>query len=137
VDLNADGLLDLVQVNLGEPTQIWMNVGAGSGSDPGAMGHWLDVTLRQDGPNRDAVGAWLEVRVGSRVQRWERTVGGGHAGGRLGPIHVGLGGTDQAELRVRWPDGAWSDWSVVSADTRVLVARGAAPVEQPVPAAAP
>ena len=37
-------------------------------------------------------------------------MGGGHAGGQSGPIHVGLGSADRAEFRVIWPDGGTSSW---------------------------
>ena len=61
--------------------------------------------LEQPAPNRDAIGAWIEVRAGDRTIERELTVGGGHASGQLGPIHFGLGEADRAEVRVTWPDG--------------------------------
>ena len=78
---------------------------AGTAASPGQCGHWLDVRLTQPGPNRDAIGAWIEVKVGDVTLRRELTVGGGHAGGQLGWIHFGLGPADAAEVRVQWPDG--------------------------------
>jgi ASPIC and UnbV len=78
-------------VNLGAPVRLWRNVGAGDASHPMPMGHWLAVTLRQPGSNRDAIGSWIEVRVGDTTMRRERTVGGGQVGGQLGPTHFGLG----------------------------------------------
>jgi hypothetical protein len=122
-DFNLDGLLDLVKVNLRAPVEIWRNVGAGDAAKPVPMGHWLDVTLRQAGSNRDAVGSWIEVRVGESTQLREVTVGGGHVGGQLGPIHVGLGPADRAEVRVHWPDGETGPWSTFTADQRVTVER--------------
>jgi len=124
VDLNADGLLDLVVVNRRANVFLWRNVGTGTAERPAPMGHWLEVALRDStGPNRDAIGAWLEVRLGDRVSRWERALGGGHAGGSLGPIHVGLGGAREAEIRVGWPDGSWSPWRRVGADALLVVDR--------------
>ena len=66
---------------------MWRNVGGGDADAPAAMGNWLAVRLRQPAPNVDAVGAWVEVRVGDRTRVREVTVGGGHAGGqaRLDP----------------------------------------------------
>jgi enediyne biosynthesis protein E4 len=104
-DLNLDGLLDLVVVNRREPVQLWRNVGAGTAAEPGPMGHWLALGLVGSGPNRDAIGAWVEVRAGNRVTRIETTVGGGHVSGQLGWLHVGLGDADGAEVTVTWPDG--------------------------------
>jgi hypothetical protein len=121
VDLNGDGLPDLVVVNLDAPVRVWRNEGA-SGSS--AEGHWLDVALRQPAPNRDAVGAWIEVRSGDWVQRREVTVGGGHLSGALAPAHFGLGPVDSVDVRVEWPDGTWGPWQRAAADEVVIVDRG-------------
>ncbi len=116
VDLNRDGLLDLVEVNRYENVDVRRNVGRGTARKPKAMGHWLDVKLAQDGPNADAIGAWIEVEAGDGRTIREVTVGGGHAGGSLGPIHFGLGQHDKAEVRVTWPDGAVGEWQTLGAD---------------------
>jgi hypothetical protein len=129
-DLNLDGMLDLVVVNRRENVKVWRNVGAGDASQPQSsgsrpMGSWLAVQLEQAGPNRDAIGSWIEVRIGRyKIQR-EVTVGGGHAGGQYGWIHFGLGITDTASLRVQWPDGEIGPWINVSANQFVTIDRGA------------
>ena len=114
-DLNLDGRLDVVVVERREPVRVWRNTGP--------AGNWLSVDLRQEAPNTEAVGAWVEVRLGSHVTRTEVTIGGGHAGGESGPHHFGLGRADSAELRVIWPDGATSSWNQVQANRVVLVDR--------------
>jgi hypothetical protein len=116
-DLNLDGWLDLVVVNRREPVRLWRNTPAGA--------HWLAVRLEQAGANRDAVGAWVDVRTGGRVVTREVTVGGGHAGGELGFVHVGLGAATRAEVRVQWPAGEWGAWMPVQGDSFIIVARGA------------
>lgn len=120
VDLNLDGRLDLVVVNRWEPPEIWRN--AGAETEP--AGHWLALRLTQEGPNRDAIGARIEARVGNRTLSREAFVGGGHAGGQLGFIHLGLGAIGAAEVRVIWPDGAASDWQRLEADGFYDLARG-------------
>ena len=125
VDLNRDGLLDLVQVVRREHVRIWRNVGSGDAATPRPMGSWLGVRLAQDGPNGDAIGSFLDVRAGGRTQEREVTVGGGHVSGQLGPIHIGLGMADQADVRVTWPDGTIGPWLPVGADQTVLVQKGA------------
>ena len=124
-DLNLDGLLDLVQVNYGAPVGVWRNVGGGDAAAPAAMGSWLGLRLTEPGPNRDAVGAWIEVRVGEATTRRELTVGGGHLGGELGWVHLGLGSADGAEVRVQWPDGEVGPWLHAGADQFVVLERGA------------
>jgi hypothetical protein len=125
VDLNLDGMLDLVVVNRRENVKLWRNVGWGDATEPRPMGGWLAIRLEQAGPNRDAIGAWVEVRAGDRTIEREVTVGGGHAGGQLGWIHFGLGMAASAELRVQWPDGEVGPWQPVEGGTFVIVERGA------------
>jgi hypothetical protein len=124
VDLNLDGLPDLVQVVRRENVQLWRNVGSGDASDPHPMGHWLAVDLAQDAPNRDAIGAYVAVRAGGSQLEREVTVGGGHASGQLVPTHFGLGSATSAEVRVTWPDGDVGPWLAAELDHVVRVERG-------------
>jgi len=118
-DLNGDGRLDLVVTNRRANIEIHENATPDAGA-------WLEVLLRQDGPNIAALGAWIELRAGSgATQSREITVGGGHAGGVLGPEHFGLGAAEAAQIRVIWPDGAASAWREVAANRSILVRRGA------------
>ena len=126
VDLDLDGRLDIVTVVRREPVRVWHHDGLVDGATPG---HWVGIDLEQPGPNRDAIGAWLAVRVGDRVIERERTVGGGHASGTLGPIHVGLGPATSAEVRVTWPDGTADEWRPIEADRHVTIRRGREEVE--------
>lgn len=103
VDLNLDGLLDVVVVNRRAPLEVYQNVTPDTG-------HWAGVRLVQNGANSDAIGAWIEVKSGDVLHSREITIGGGHAGGQLGPAHFGLGAKDRFSIRVIWPDGAASDW---------------------------
>jgi hypothetical protein len=127
-DFNLDGLLDLVQVNLGAPIRVWRNVGTGTAAAPAQLGSWLAVRVSEPAPNRDAIGAWLEVRVGDATIRRELTVGGGHGGGQLGWVHVGLGTADGADVRVQWPDGSFGPWQHAAANQFVVLDRGAGSV---------
>ena len=128
-DLNLDGLLDLVEVNYGADTVVWRNVGGGTADAPAQMGHWLMLDIGQPGPNRDAVGAWVDIGIGDVTIRHELTIGGGHIGGQLGWLHVGLGPATSAEVRVVWPDGEAGPWLAVGADQFAIVERGATAVQ--------
>ena len=134
-DFTLSGMLDLVVVNYGAPVRVWRNVGAGEASHPRAMGNWLELELAQAAPNVDAIGAWVEVRLGDRILRRERTVGGGHAGGQLGWIHFGLGAATSAEVRVVWPGGERGPWLRVGANEFALIRRGDAEPHRWSPAA--
>ena len=124
VDLNLDGLLDMVIVNRRSNATVWRNVGRGDVDRPEAMGHWIDVRLQQPAPNIDAIGAWLDVRAAGRTTTREVTVGGGHVSGELGWLHSGIGSAADAEVRVQWPDGSVGPWMKVAADERVTIVRG-------------
>lgn len=107
-DYDRDGFLDLFVTNGADPTspfvadgphQLFHNLGNGN--------HWIEIDLEGRPPNRDAIGAVVEVTAGGRRQF--RVQGGGmhrmsqsHA-----RIHFGLGPNATVQLlRVRWPDGA-------------------------------
>lgn len=123
VDLDRDGLLDLVEVRLDAPVRVMHNPGAGTGSDAAQMGTWVGIRPHQAGPNPDAIGAIIEVRVGDAVLREEVVAGGGHISGALGPLHVGLGQATRAAVRVTWLDGTQGPWLDVDAGTTVVVDR--------------
>jgi hypothetical protein len=93
------------------------------------MGHWVMLDIEQAGPNRDAIGAWVDVRIGDTTVRHELTIGGGHVGGELGWLHVGLGPATNAEVRVVWPDGEQGPWLHVDANSFGLIERGASAVQ--------
>jgi enediyne biosynthesis protein E4 len=105
-DFNLDGLVDLVVVNRREKAQIWRNVSTDLGGS-------VSIALKQPAPNVNAIGAWIEVKCGPITLRREITAGGGHAGGHLGWWHFGLGDTEEASLRIIWPDGEASAWQIV------------------------
>ncbi len=121
LDFNRDGLIDLVVVNRNAPAQLWRNASKDAG-------HFIEVKLSQPGINRDAIGAWLEVKQGDKIARREITIGGGHASGSVGLHHVGLGDATEAEVRVVWPDGKTDEWQKVKADAFYVIEPGKAAV---------
>ena len=117
IDLDLDGLLDIVVVNRMANVEILHNRNR-------LDGHWLQLMPRQEDANRNAIGAWIEVRAAGRVQRHEVVVGGGHVSGQAGWIHFGLGDAETAEVRVQWPDGHWSPWRSTATNRFLLIERG-------------
>jgi hypothetical protein len=115
VDLNGDGLLDALQVNRWDKAQVWRQLP----TEASKTNHWLQIRLQQNTGNRDAVGAWVEVKIGDKIIRQELTVGGGHASGHMGWMHFGLGNlgaTTDLQVRVQWPQTRWGEWMSVKAD---------------------
>lgn len=114
-DLNGDGWLDLLVVNRNGPTEIWRNSGTT------AQNGFVFVRLSQPAPNTDAIGAWIELQAGDKIQRREITIGGGHVSGVLGAHHFGLGAQTAAKVRVIWPDGSIGPWQDISAGQSVTL----------------
>lgn len=119
-DFNLDGLLDLVVVNRNSPAQLWRNTSANAGN-------WIELSLQQDGANRNAVGAFVEVKLGDHVLRREVTVGGGHASGQAGWVHFGLGTAESADLRILWPGETDAPWQAVTANGFYKITKGGEP----------
>lgn len=124
VDFNMDGMLDLLVVNRDAPVSLFRNLGAKSDHAPRPMGNWVQIELRQRGANRDAVGATINVKSGNETRVRKVQIGGGHASGHLGFIHVGTGVAERAEIRVKWPDGEWSAPYRVFANNFVVIEKG-------------
>lgn len=120
-DFNMDGMLDLVVVNRSKPASLFRNLGGKTGDKPRAMGNWLQIELQQDGGNRDAIGAIISIKSGNDNRSRRVKIGGGHASGALGFIHVGLGVAERANIRVKWPDGSWSSTYRVFANNFVVI----------------
>lgn len=138
VDLNLDGLLDIVEVNREEGLGVWRNLGANpnniiAGHDDEtqsqkqrslpfvnskgeAIGNWLAIAVYQDQANINAIGGWVEVKADGKLQTKEITMGGGHASGFMTSHHFGLGSAPKAKARVIWPDGTSSDWAELNAN---------------------
>lgn len=136
VDLNLDGMLDLVVVNRNGPASLFRNQGAAADWGTMPLGNWLAVELVQDGANTAAVSARISVKVGTRVLNQTVQVGGGHASGHSGFTHFGIGTAERAQIRIRWPDGEWSQPYRVFANNFVQIERGTTEARYWFPAAA-
>ncbi len=100
-DLDRDGDLDLVVIELDGPARVLENVGA--------RGSWLVVGLADRRPgamNRRGIGARLELEAGALSQvRWIAS-GLSYQSSTAPEAHFGLGAHEgPLTLRVRWPDG--------------------------------
>ena len=124
VDLNLDGMLDLVVVNRSANVSLFRQRGIQHSTHVGKTGNWLQIELKQPGTNRHAVGATMAIKTGNLNQSRTISVGGGHASGTQGFVHVGLGVAERARIRVRWPDGQWSAPYQVFANQFVVIEKG-------------
>ena len=117
-DLDDDGDLDLVVVNIDDRPTVLRN-------DGGNRGNWLSVRLRDQGLNTQAVGARVIVRRGDRLQLRQVRAGTGYLSQDDTRLHFGLGDDLLAEgLEVRWPDGTEEQFAGVAGNRVVEIVRG-------------
>ena len=117
VDLNLDGLLDLVA---GQPRRARRACGATS--EPGrptrrrrwATGSRAGSRSRAATATRSA--RWSRCRRATVTIRAELIVGGGHIGGQLRLDAVGSATATEADVRVTWPDGEAGPWLTVAGE---------------------
>jgi len=127
-DFNRDGLLDLLVVNRKANVSLFRNLGRQADWGDRPLGNWVEIELEDSGGNRAAVGARLLVKTGTVSMNRTVSVGGGHASGHSGPVHIGLGLLDRGTVRVQWPDGSWSHDYRFLANQHIVIKRDAADV---------
>jgi hypothetical protein len=115
-DLDNDGVLEIVVVNLGESPSLLKNE---------AKPKRQSLLVQALAPSgRDAVGARVTVRAGALVQFDEVRSGGYHISQGDFRLHFGLAGETKAGITVRWPSGETEDFGEVDAGQWVAVQQG-------------
>jgi hypothetical protein len=116
-DIDRDGDQDLLVQSFLGPTTVLIN--------KGPTGNWLQVQLRGTDSNRDAIGARVEVAVGSNRQIREVATTNGYLAGQSLVVHFGLGDVGVIdELLVSWPSGAQTKLENVRANQRLQIGEG-------------
>ena len=99
-DIDEDGDLDLVLTSVKGAPRLLRN-------DQQSGHHWLRLMLTGTRVNRDAIGAAIEVKVGSETLRRTVMPTRGYLSQSELPVTIGLGTRAHVdEVRVRWPDGS-------------------------------
>jgi hypothetical protein len=116
-DLDRNGSLDLVVSALDDGVHIYQN--------DCPTGGWLRLRLEQRGPNRQAIGARVELQAGGQTQvRWLHAGGTTFASSGPAELHFGLGAAVEVEeIRVIWPDGSLSKISSQPINSELLLTR--------------
>ena len=114
-DIDLDGDLDVLLTQTGDRAVLLRN-------DQELGHHWLRVALRGRGGNRDAIGAWIELRAGGRLQRRQVMPTRGYQSQVELPVTFGLGTSTSVEaLEVVWPDGSRQSEPVTAVDTVLII----------------
>ena len=108
-DLDNDGDLDLVVVNLDSTPSILRN-------DGGNARNWLIVKLSGTKSNRLGLGARIKASAGTLQMIRQATTAGSIFSGSDSRVHFGLGSATQADLEICWPSGKVQTLRGVSAN---------------------
>ena len=112
-DLDNDGDLEVVVVNLGQQPSLLKN-------EIEAEGNWLFVQAVSRAGS-DAIGAQVTVVAGGRTSVAEVRSGGSYLSQGDFRLHFGLGQAESARVTVKWPSGAADSTQMVSANTFVEI----------------
>ena len=123
-DVDNDGDVDIVVTNNNGPVRLLLN-GAARGA------HWAQLRLRQDGGNRDGLGAWIGVERRTQPTLWRRVrTDGSYLSAGDVRVHFGLGSSASATgVVVRWPDGTRERWARLELDRETTLRRGTGKTE--------
>jgi len=109
-DINNDGNIDIVIVNVGAPPTLLLNQG-------GTNNHRVLFKLIGTKSNKMAIGARVTVKAGTLTQFSEVRAGGSYISSNDTRLHFGLGMEDKmSEVEIRWPSGRVETLHDVPAD---------------------
>jgi hypothetical protein len=114
-DIDDDGDLDLLVLNLNGAPRLYRNEG-------GNQGHWLMIRTIGVSSNRDGIGARIRVTAGGRTQTRDIRSSSGYLSQSDPRAHFGLGPAAVAEkVEIRWPSGLTQTLTDVKANQVLVV----------------
>ena len=117
-DLNNDGLVDVVVVNLGEKPLVLLNTSKNDNQR-------IILKLIENGKNKDAIGSRVTLKTDQRSMIGEVQAGASYLSQNDFRLHFGLGKGEQIEsVEVRWSDGKIEKISGVEPNRIVTVKQG-------------
>jgi hypothetical protein len=109
-DLDGDGEVDLVVVDLDGPPHLLLNEGVRGR-------HGLTIDVREGAGARPAIGSRVAVAAEGGTRVAEVMPVNGYLSQGDAAVHVGLGAADHAaRLTIRWPDGRSAAFGPLEAD---------------------
>ena len=117
-DLDGDGDLDIVAVNLNDTPSLLINESTSENS-------WLILELEGESSNRSAIGARIQVAAGGRIQTDEVRSASSYYSSNGLRVHFGLGKESRAEwIEIQWPSGSRQRFEDVPARRVISVREG-------------
>lgn len=113
-DLEGDGDLDLITVNLEDNVSVYRN--------DGPSGNRVTVRLRGTQTNSHGIGALVEVHAGGERQVRQLMPGTGYHACNEPILHFGLGDASTIDrLIVRWPGGGNQEFTELPVNQRLTI----------------
>ncbi len=98
-DIDGDGDLDVILTQIGGPPLLLRN-------DQNLGHHWIRLKLVGTKSNRDAIGAWIKVRVNGHALSRQVMPTRSYLSQSELPVTIGLGKANQVEsVEINWPSG--------------------------------
>jgi hypothetical protein len=117
-DINNDGNIDVVIVNVGEPPTLLLN-------QSGNKNHRVLFKLVGTKSNKMAIGARVTVTAGKLVQMSEVRAGGSYLSTNDPRLHFGLGDENKLnEVQIQWPSGKTETLRDLSTDFIYTIVEG-------------
>ncbi|MEX0818211.1 MAG: CRTAC1 family protein [Pirellulaceae bacterium] len=114
-DIDGDGDLDVLILASGQAPRLLRN-------DQQLDHHWLRLKLKGTRCNPDAIGAWIEVHVGTNVLKRQVMPTRSYLSQSELPVTIGLGESDSIDrLVIHWPDGTDQEIEPVAVDQLIEV----------------
>jgi hypothetical protein len=114
-DVDNDGDLDLLVLNLNGPARLYRN-------DGGNRGNWIMVRTVGTTSNRDGIGARVRLTVGGATQVRDIRSSSGYLSQSDARAHFGLGKNEKVDrMEVRWPTGRVSTLESVKVNQIITV----------------
>ena len=114
-DIDNDGDLDVLLMEVGGTPRLFRN-------DQQLGRHWVRLKLRGAGGNVDAIGAWVELRLGDSVLQRQVMPTRSYLSQSELPITIGIGEATEVDgIVIHWPDGSKQEVSDVKIDGLTVV----------------
>jgi hypothetical protein len=114
-DIDGDGDLDVVITQVGGAPLLLRN-------DQQLHSHWIRLKLVGTKSNRDAIGAWIQVRLGDQTLWRQVMPTRGYFSQSELPVTIGLGRAARPDIvEITWPGGAKQKVDTINLDAMTVV----------------